>query len=64
MGNLNFKLGLHIKYYVMSISSKSAHLLNPELCGENFETAFQALIISRLSYALSASCGFNTVEQC
>ena len=34
------------------------------LCGEHLETIFQALIISRLSYALSASGGFITPEQC
>ena len=33
------------------------------LCGEHLETVFQALIISRLSYALTAWGGFITTEQ-
>ena len=33
------------------------------MCGEHLETGFQALIISRLTYALSAWSGFIIIEQ-
>ena len=52
----------------MSISSQRIYLIkllrDQELCGEHLETVFQALIISRLTYALSAWVGFIKIGQC
>ena len=52
----------------MSISSQRIYLIkllrDQGLCSEHLETVFQALVISRLSYALYAWRGFITTEQC
>ena len=51
----------------MSISSQRIYLIkllrDQGSCEEQLETVFQALIISRLSYVLSALGGFSTTEQ-
>ena len=64
-GNFNFEP--HINY-IMSISSQRIYFIkllrDQGLCGEHLETIFHPLTVSRLSYALSARCGFTTTEQC
>ena len=63
LGNFNFES--HINY-IMSISSQRVYLIkllrDQGLCGEHLETGFQALIISRLTYASSAWGGFITIN--
>ena len=52
----------------MAISSQRIYLIkllrDQGLCGEHLEIVFQALIISHVSYALSALGSFITTEPC